>query len=44
MGTSGLTMRMPVGTPLSAVSYDVRGRKLNGLVATVLQSPIYQLH
>lgn len=25
-------------------NYDVRERKLNGLVATVLQSPIYQLH
>jgi uncharacterized protein (DUF1800 family) len=32
------------GNPVDLQDYDTRNRKLNGLVALVLQSPAYQLH
>jgi uncharacterized protein (DUF1800 family) len=34
----------PPSTPIDLNDYDIRNRKLHGLVALVLQSPAYQLH
>ena len=41
---SYLTDGGPPSTPIDLNEYDTRNRKLNGLVALVLQSPAYQLH